>query len=168
MKKSGITGGKASKKETDAAGVEQKGGRRERAGKKMEEVNTTGSAGLSFLDFVINSGYVSTRDADAVRVLQESRFFFGVIALREKLISIDQLERALAEQEKESPRRLIGEILVEMGYLSAGQVDQVLDKKKFAAEHQADLLVDTGMMSKGETSKALKEYIMREGPRRLK
>lgn len=168
MKKSGLTGGKAPKKETDAAGVERKGGRRERAGKKMEDVNASGSADLSFLDFVISGGYVSTRDADAVRVLQESRFFFGVIALREKLISIDQLERALAEQEKERPRRLIGEILVEMGYLSKGQVDQVLDKKKFAAEHQADLLVDTGMMSKGETSKALKEYMLREGSRRLK
>lgn len=113
---------------------------------------------LSFIDFVINEGYLHGPNAEALKMLQESRFFFGVLALREQFITVEQLQEALAAQVGDCQGKLIGEIMVEKGYLTRNQVDVVLEQKNSCAENQAELLVDIGMMCRDVVEEALQKY----------
>jgi twitching motility protein PilT len=51
---------------------------------------------------------------------------FGRLAVHFQLVSADQLAQATRLQAKETPRRKLGEIFVELGFLTPGQVDQLV------------------------------------------
>jgi len=51
---------------------------------------------------------------------------FGRLAVHFQLISADQLAEATRVQARESPRRKLGEILVELGFLTPRQIDQLI------------------------------------------
>jgi hypothetical protein len=57
--------------------------------------------------------------------------FFGEIALEKRFVTAEQLYEALTDQAKDRaegrPERLLGQILLELGYLKETQIAQVLD-----------------------------------------
>jgi len=59
---------------------------------------------------------------------------FGFIAVEKGLITLDQLIEAMKIQVREdlekTKHRLIGEILVDMGFMNPSQVDEVLNDMK--------------------------------------
>jgi len=95
---------------------------------------------LSFLDFLIERQYLKGPHVDTVRMLQKSRFFFGVLSLRKEYITIDQLEDVLNHQATTNFERKVGEIMLEKGFMSREQVDEVLSMQNASAEHQAELV----------------------------
>ena len=113
---------------------------------------------LSFLDFLIERQYLKGPHVDTVRMLQKSRFFFGVLSLRKEYITIDQLEDVLNHQATTNFERKVGEIMLEKGFMSREQVDEVLSMQNASAEHQAELVVDIGLMDADKLEQALKEY----------
>jgi hypothetical protein len=57
--------------------------------------------------------------------------FFGEVALDKRFVTADQLYEALTVQARDKvegkPERLLGQILLELGYLDEAQIRQVLD-----------------------------------------
>ena len=66
---------------------------------------------------------------------------FGGIAVDKGFISTDQLVEALAiqatENVEEGEHRLLGQILVDMGFMTASQVDEVLETMNQAMMYAA-------------------------------
>ena len=112
----------------------------------------------TFLDFLIDRNYLTGQHAQTVRMLQNSRFFFGVLALREDIITIEQLEEVLTLQAKRNFKQKIGEIMLEKEYMSEEQVDRLLNMQESSADHQADLIRDVQLMDDEALDKALKEF----------
>ena len=62
----------------------------------------------------------------------EDRYkLFGEVALEERFVTSDQLLEALTSQAKDKaegkPERLLGQILLELGYMTEVQITNVLD-----------------------------------------
>ena len=61
----------------------------------------------------------------------DSYKFFGEIALEKRFVTAEQLYEALTDQAKDRtggrPERLLGQILLELGYMNETQIAQVLD-----------------------------------------
>ena len=112
----------------------------------------------SFLDFLIQRKYLKGPHVETVRMLQQSRFFFGVLALREEYITIEQLEEVLTHQQSTNFEKKIGEIMRAKGFMSEDQIDGVLAKQDDSAENQAELIVDIGLMDPDKLDEALREY----------
>lgn len=113
---------------------------------------------LTFLDFLIQKKYLKGPHVDTVLMLQKSRFFFGVLALREQYITIEQLEDVLTHQASGNNEQRIGQIMLDKGYMSGEQVDEVLGMQNASAENQAELIVDIGLMDPDKLDQALEEY----------
>ena len=65
------------------------------------------------------------------RVTEQLKKRFGFMAVTKGFITLDQLIEAMKIQVREEiysgKHRLIGEILIEMGYLNTSQVNEVLE-----------------------------------------
>ena len=112
----------------------------------------------NFLDFLIEKKYLTGQHAETVRMLQNSRFFFGVLALREDLITVEQLEEVLRTQATEGFSRKIGEIMLDLKFLSDEQVNRILSLQDSSPMHQAELVSDVGLMSDEDLERAMDEY----------
>src|SRR5688572_31477516 len=62
---------------------------------------------------------------------------FGRIALHYKLITQDQLQEVIAQQAREGGRRVHGDLLVERGWATARQIEQVLKVQREYVAKQA-------------------------------
>jgi hypothetical protein len=117
-----------------------------------------GKAKRSFLDFLIERGYIEGQQAETVRMLQVSRFYFGVLALREQFITFDDLEAALSRQAEPGNTKKIGEIMLEMGLMTEEHIDRVLEMQNASAEHQAQLVMDVDLIPESLLRRALEEF----------
>ena len=124
----------------------------------MRDTSLTQEKPDNFLDFLIEKQYLTGQHAETIRMLQNSRFFFGVLALREDLISVEQLEEVLRTQATEGYGRKIGEIMLDLEYISQEQVDRILNLQDSSPTHQAELVSDVGLMSDDDLKQALDEY----------
>ena len=70
-------------------------------------------------------------DKEEPAVTEDRYKLFGEIALEERFVTPEQLLEALTTQARDKvearPERLLGQILLELGYLSETQVSSVLD-----------------------------------------
>jgi hypothetical protein len=117
-----------------------------------------GKAKKSFLDFLIERGYLEGQQAETVRMLQVSRYYFGVLALREQFITFDDLEAALTRQAEEDNTKKIGEIMLEMGFMTEEHVNRVLELQNASAENQAQLVMDVDLIPESLLRRALEEF----------
>ncbi len=63
---------------------------------------------------------------------------FGEVAVQLGLVSDSNIEKALAKQETDQPRRLLGETLVDDGMITADDVKKILGiQKEWPAGHEA-------------------------------
>jgi twitching motility protein PilT len=63
---------------------------------------------------------------------------FGRIAVHCKLITPDQLQEVIAQQAREGGRRVLGDLLIERGWATQRQIEQVLRaQREFVAKRQA-------------------------------
>jgi hypothetical protein len=65
------------------------------------------------------------------RSVKDRYKFFGEVALEKRFVSAEQLYEALTLQARDKvegrPERLLGQILLELGYMKEDQIRQVLD-----------------------------------------
>ena len=124
----------------------------------MRDTSLTQEKPDNFLDFLIEKQYLTGQHAETIRMLQNSRFFFGVLALREDLITVEQLEDVLRTQATEGFGRKIGEIMLDLKYLNDDQVNRILNLQDSSPVHQAELVSDVGLMSDEDLERAMAEY----------
>lgn len=110
-----------------------------------------------FASYLINEGKLSGKDLGEVFSTQEQkRVRLGVIAVSEKLMTIEQVEEINQLQAIYDKR--FGDIAIEKGYLTAEQVSRllVLQGNVFLAFMQS--VVDNECMTMAEFNDALEEY----------
>ena len=72
----------------------------------------------------------------------------GELAVREQLISPDQLDAAIAKQEEENYRTKLGQVLVEQGVLPAETVADLLSRQKDAISRYEKTLSASGLFGR--------------------
>jgi hypothetical protein len=110
---------------------------------------------LGFLEFLRDHGKITRQQYDSLTAIQQSRHFFGVLALREGYISADDLEKALLEQNRKDNQERIGEIMKRMRLMSDIQIDTVLDQQQNSAVSIGQFLVDFDIMSQDQLDEEL-------------
>ncbi|MFW5934018.1 MAG: ATPase, T2SS/T4P/T4SS family, partial [Actinomycetota bacterium] len=79
----------------------------------------------------------------------------GETLLMSKKLKREQLRRALAEQAKLGKVKPLGEILVDMGYVTQTEVDEALNKQRSGGGRLEDTLVQSGKLSPDMLAKSL-------------
>ncbi len=110
-----------------------------------------------FADYLVNKGILNTDDLMRIYSGQEKRYVrLGVIAISEKLMTIEQVEEINELQAIYDKR--FGDIAISEGYLTVEQVNRllVLQGNPFLAFMQA--VIDSDLMSADEFDAALMSY----------
>ena len=110
-----------------------------------------------FADYLVNKGILSPDDLNRIYSGQEKRYVrLGVIAISEKLMTIEQVEEINELQAIYDKR--FGDIAISEGYLTVEQVNRllVLQGNPFLAFMQA--VIDSDLMSADDFDAALLSY----------
>lgn len=110
-----------------------------------------------FANYLLDEGKISKRDLDDIFLAQEQkRVRLGVIAVSEKLMTIEQVEEVNQLQAIYDKR--FGDIATQKGYLTDEQVSRllVLQGNSFLALMQS--VVDNGCLTMSEFNDALEAY----------
>ncbi len=63
---------------------------------------------------------------DMSQIAVENKMQLGQLLLSRNIVTAEQIETALAEQKEKGHRKLLGELLVEMGYCTENQIASAL------------------------------------------
>ena len=112
----------------------------------------------NFLDFLVERGFIQGQHAETLQLLKQSRYFFGVLALRANYVTLEQLEEILKYQSATGTQMKIGEIMLKRKYMTQEQISKILDMQDTSSEYQADLILDVGFMTEDKLHEALIQY----------
>ncbi len=96
---------------------------------------------------LVKLGYVSHRELRQ-EILQMGRI--GELLVKHDLITRSQLRRALARQEKKTYKALLGDVLIEMGFITEDQLERV-------SQEFTEQIVESNLISKEQLETAKKE-----------
>jgi len=110
-----------------------------------------------FADYLIEMGKLSEQNVEVIfSTKEERRARLGVIAVSEKLLTIDQAEEINQLQAIYDKR--FGDIAVENGFLTSEQVNRLLDLQGNAFLTFVQAIVDHGCLTMDEVNGALEQY----------
>ncbi|MEM1414407.1 MAG: hypothetical protein AAGH15_05885 [Myxococcota bacterium] len=100
----------------------------------------------AFLAFLEETGKLKLGGDDQDR-LDELRFrpLFGEVALRERVLKVDQIAQVLATQAGTTKR--FGALAVELGFLSEADVEHLLELQRRLRPPLSWVLVESGLLS---------------------
>src|SRR5688572_11547018 len=87
--------------------------------------------------------------AEAVEVQLSRRPSLGSLAVKYRMMSADQVA-AVGSQQADEPDRPFGELAVEMGFITRGQLARIMFEQSEQAPSLGDILVDMGALSAEE------------------
>jgi type IV pilus assembly protein PilB len=103
--------------------------------------------------------FVGTTDAAVQKRIDElyadDKGRLGETLLMTKKLKREQLRRALEEQQKLGKVKPLGELLVDMGYVTQAEVDEALNKQRSGGGRLEDTLVQSGKLSPEMLAKSL-------------
>jgi len=103
--------------------------------------------------------FVGTTEAEVQRRIEElyadDKGRLGETLLMTKKLKREQLRRALEEQAKLGKVKPLGELLVDMGYVTQADVDEALNKQRSGGGRLEDTLVQSGKLSPEMLAKSL-------------
>lgn len=114
-----------------------------------------------FLKFLLMRKKIDEQQARLVQNVMESSTFFGVLALRDNMVTPEQLERVILEQ-YHGKNKKIGEILVEEGIMTKDEVEKVLQKQSIARASISRIIIDLEILREEEVleeQEAFKEFV---------
>lgn len=112
-----------------------------------------------FVEFLVREGVIDSHRADAFKEIWSARLKFGIVAVREKFVSTDDLFEVLEEQMLSESNVKIGELFLEKNLLTPDQVDRVLELQKGDNIIDLDFFADTGLLPREVLEKKLAEYL---------
>ncbi|MFH1539988.1 MAG: hypothetical protein ABIH66_13625 [bacterium] len=110
-----------------------------------------------FLEFLLSRKKIDEQQARLVQNVMESSTFFGVLALRDNLVTPEQLEKVILEQ-YHGKNKKIGEILVDEEILSNEEVEKILNKQSTARTSIGRILVDLEILHEEEVLEEQKAF----------
>lgn len=103
--------------------------------------------------------FVAATDAEVQQRIEtlyaDDKGRLGETLLMSKKLKREQLRRALEEQAKLGKVKPLGEILVDMGYVTQAEVDEALNKQRSGGGRLEDTLVQSGKLSPEMLAKSL-------------
>jgi len=110
-----------------------------------------------FADYLVEMGKLSDQNVEVIfSTKEERRARLGVIAVSEKLLTIDQAEEINQLQAIYDKR--FGDIAVDNGFLTPEQVERLLDLQGNAFLTFVQSIVDHGCLTMEEVNSALEQY----------
>lgn len=110
-----------------------------------------------FANYLVETGKLSEQNVEVIfSTKEERRARLGVIAVSEKVITVDQAEEINQLQAIYDKR--FGDIAIDNGYLSAEQVERLLDLQGNGFLTFVQAIIDHGCMSMDEINIALETY----------
>jgi type IV pilus assembly protein PilB len=103
--------------------------------------------------FVVSSETAVLQRIEAMYADNKGRL--GETLLQNRKIKREQLRKALEEQNKLGKVKPLGEILVDLGYITQGDVDEALNKQRSGGGRLEDTLVQSGKISPEMLAKSL-------------
>lgn len=122
------------------------------------------------VDRLIDIGEITNADvewAEAKRA-EFATMRIGAVLVREKMISQLQLKEGLqahlSEQAICGGRKMLGESLVDLGYISEEDIQRALTKqKRYRQLTVVDVLVEEGVLTRAQVQQALAEFVRDAG-----
>ncbi|MEW5944646.1 MAG: hypothetical protein AB1742_00460 [bacterium] len=108
---------------------------------------------MEFLDFLESRKIITGDQKRLVENVMASSILFGVLALKENLVTPEQIERVILKQFNGSIKK-IGEILVEEGILTEEEVKKILKKQKSLSVPCDGIIIDLGVLEEKELADA--------------
>ncbi|MDZ7800371.1 MAG: ATPase, T2SS/T4P/T4SS family [Trueperaceae bacterium] len=103
--------------------------------------------------------FIATVEREVIRRIEtlyaDDKGRLGETLLMSKKLKREQLRRALEEQAKLGKVKPLGEILVDMGYVTQADVDEALNKQRSGGGRLEDTLVQSGKLSPEMLAKSL-------------
>lgn len=110
-----------------------------------------------FADYLVEKGKLSAQNVEAIfSTKEERRACLGVIAVSEKLLTVEQAEEI--NQLQAIYDKKFGDIAIENEILTAEQVDRLLDLQGNAFLAFIQAVIDHGCLTMEEINSALEEY----------
>ena len=114
---------------------------------------------MRFGEFLLERGRVSAPDMDAARRMQLiNNHLIGVLAVDHGLLKPADLEHILNHQTAGSPPPRFGEVAIGLGYLSHGQLEELLTIQAENRLRIGDVLVLQSRLTEQELLAELRAY----------
>ena len=113
---------------------------------------------MKFEEFLIKKDLITDTELNIASNLMESKFFFGVLAVKEQYLELDGLVDLLEEQKTMKSHKKIGQIAVSKGLMNKEQVEKILSAQRESREFLGEILVDMGVLDSAELEKQLEAY----------
>jgi len=113
---------------------------------------------LKFGEFLGKKGLITDTDLEIASNIIKSKFFFGVLSVREKYLELDALVNLLEEQKTIKPHKKIGQIAVSKGLMNQEQVEKILAIQRESRVFLGEVFVSMGIIDSRELEKQLEAY----------
>ncbi len=114
----------------------------------------------TFVDFLMERLDLSDQQLPVPGEWADAGNTIGMLALRMNLLSVEQIDRILEQQEREGNVRRFGELAESLGLLSRAQVDRLLAVQTLNRELElGERLVMEGRLEIGELVRHLSHFI---------
>jgi len=113
---------------------------------------------MKFGEFLVKKGLITDTELDIALNLMKSKFFFGVLSVREEYLELDSLGNLLEEQKTIKPHKKIGHIAVSKGLMNEEQVEKILAIQRESRVFLGEVFVSMGAIDSGELEKQLEAY----------
>lgn len=114
-----------------------------------------------FAHYLLENQRINESNYDLLKQKQSARVKLGLIAVAEKLLTKEQAER-LNSLQKQTDRRF-GDLAVEQGYLSVGQVDKLLEMQGNPYLGLVQVLTENDILSLDQIEGHLNAYQLEHG-----
>ncbi len=110
-------------------------------------------------EYLIQTGRVSKTAVEMAKHAQEvNNHLIGILAVDRDWMTHDELSEVLRRQDASSPRRPFGEVAVECGYLTRGQVAALLEIQQENRLRLGEILVLQSRISEKDLLQSLDEF----------
>ncbi len=122
------------------------------------EDNGGKEAGIGFGEHLLYEGKIDEYELELALDFQKQKHVtIGVLAVQEKFLDNSQL-CAVLDYQRLKGKGLFGEIAIELGFLSKGDVDTLLDMQKGKHIRIGEVLVLLGAVTRKDMEEALKGF----------
>ncbi len=113
---------------------------------------------MRFGEFLVKKGLITDAELEIASNIIKSKFFFGVLSVREKYLELDALVNLLEEQKTIKPHKKIGQIAVSKGLMNQEQVEKILAIQRESRGFLGEVFASMGVIDSRELEKQLEAY----------
>ncbi len=128
--------------------------------KPAERETTLQKSAKNFIAFLEKKRVLDSEQKGVFERIEQTRLMFGVLAIREKYVEFEDLQKALEERAmSDNSTEKIGTTLIRKGLMTSPQVETILEIQKKEKDIPAELVINMGIFTHAEVEGYLKEFL---------